>query len=163
HRRGLVGLEAVLVELLVAADEQQVLGVRRPRQLALEAVAVGEHLARLAALVADPDLFAAALVADVGDPLAVGRPARLPVAGGRPRGAGVAVRRCVSPRSVVMLNSSPCVEITARLPLGETWKASHSPLTVTVSTLLSRSSVMRLTLTSRVWPLATSSFQRPKF
>src|SRR5205085_4384075 len=90
HRAGgqhgrLAVREAVLVRLVVAGGEEQVLGVGRPGQLAALRVALGDALELTAALVADPDLLAAVLVTDEGDPLAVGRPARLRLA--RPRRA----------------------------------------------------------------------------
>ena len=62
-----------------------------------------------------------------------------------------------------IVNSSPCVEITARLVEGDRWKLSASPLTVSVSRLLLFSSLMMSILSSVVRPVATSSFHRPKF
>ena len=78
------------------------------------------------------------------------------------RAPGVRVSRRVSPFSVAMLNSSPWIEIAARLPDGDRPKLSASLLNVKVSSVLSASSVVISILIGVLLALATSSLHSPK-
>src|SRR5207302_8677904 len=72
--------EVVLVELAIGAGVKKRLGIGRPADLPLFAVAVRKPFQTLAVLVAHPDFLATGLIADEGDPFAVRRPARLRLA-----------------------------------------------------------------------------------
>src|ERR1035438_6700286 len=63
-------------QFVIAAAPHEGFGIRRPDDAALVAIGVADLPRVLAGLVGEVDFFAAGAVADEGDPLAVGRPAR---------------------------------------------------------------------------------------
>ena len=73
----LAGVDVHAAQLVVGAGPQERLGIGGPHDGVLVAIRVAEFFGVLAELVGDEDLFAAGAVGDVGDPLAVGGPARI--------------------------------------------------------------------------------------
>src|SRR6185369_8871663 len=74
----------------------------------------------------------------------------------------VSLTRCGSPRSVATVKISPCATTAARLLEGERWKPCAS-LRVTSSFSFSFGSALISITISLLFPVAVSSFQRPKF
>src|ERR1019366_1069294 len=77
HNVGFTALHVHHAQLVVAAAPHQGFRIGRPSDTALVAIGVADLPRVLAGLVGEVDFLAAGTIADDGDPLSVGRPARL--------------------------------------------------------------------------------------